>query len=107
MAGKPAVIRWGGHRVLQPSVVQPRVSWLKEASRGRLTRRSRKAEHRAHVTHPFFCSHSLYLVYTNHSMRTHPKQNKKPSVLIASNIKSNMDNSYVWLVMSTSESVMP
>ena len=45
MARKSAVIRWGGHRVLGRLVVQPRVSWLKEASRGRLTRLSRKAEH--------------------------------------------------------------
>jgi hypothetical protein len=45
MARKAAVIRWGGHRVLRRSVVQPRVSWLKEDSRSRLTRLSRKAEH--------------------------------------------------------------
>ena len=90
MAGKTAVIRWGGHRVLRRSVVQAHASRLKEASPGRVTRLSRKVEHRlitAHVTH----SNSLLLLslysYTNHSTCVRPWKAKQNKTVGADRIK--------------------
>jgi len=84
--------------------VQPRVSWLKEASRGRLTRLSRKVEHTSLILA------LLYLVYTTHftlsTVCILPKSNTVGAGCIQYQSK-NMDNSYVWLVMSTSRSVTP